>query len=158
MNDAAQIRSCTGALCARHSLLQAANVKISNREKSQAFQIAINPSASAAHNRTHLHSQIPNFQPPHKAKSTKNLPQSSFRLERTRVLHFQQLTGNLNEPMFRLEIKKGGKKTRGITAHEAPREHKHPEKAWPVARALRSDDASPKQNADTSRLNSCLRD
>jgi hypothetical protein len=75
----------------------------SNREESHAFQIPINPPTSTTRNRSQLNSQIPNFQPPKKTKSLKNHPQSLFRLERTSIVYFQQLTRNLNEPMFRLE-------------------------------------------------------
>jgi hypothetical protein len=129
MNDAAQIRRCRGALRAERSRSQPPflsppparrpNLKISNREsrhsnreKSHTFQNTINPSTSTTHDRNQLHSQIPNFQPPNKAKSINNHPQSLFRLERTPTLCFQQLTRNLNEPMFRLETKKGGKETK----------------------------------------------
>ena len=59
---------------------------------------------------SNFHSKNPNFQPSKKAKSIKNHPQSLFRLERTPIPYFQQLTRNLNEPMFRLETNKGGKK------------------------------------------------
>ena len=52
---------------------------------------------------SNLHSKIRNFQLPQNAKNTKNHPQSLFRLEPTPTLCFQQLTRNLNEPMFRLE-------------------------------------------------------
>jgi hypothetical protein len=52
---------------------------------------------------SNLHSEIRNFQLPQNAKNTKNHPQSLFRLEPTPTLCFQQLTRNLNEPMFRLE-------------------------------------------------------
>jgi hypothetical protein len=79
------------------------NLKNSNREKSHVLQIAINPPASTTRNCSQLNSQIPNFRPPKKAKSIKNHPQSLFRLECTSTVYFQQLTRNLNEPMFRLE-------------------------------------------------------
>jgi hypothetical protein len=75
----------------------------SNREESHAFQIPINPTASTTRNRGQLHSQIPNFLSPKKTKSLKNHPQSLFRIEHTSTVYFQQLTRNLNEPMFRLE-------------------------------------------------------
>ena len=39
-------------------------------------------------------------------------PPNWFRLEPTPIPYFQQLTRNLNDTMFRLEIKKGGKKTK----------------------------------------------
>jgi hypothetical protein len=70
---------------------------------------------------SNFHSKIPNFQAPKKAKSVKNQPQSLFRLERTSTVCFQQLTRNLNEPMFRLEIQKGGKKRSAIRTRERPR-------------------------------------
>jgi hypothetical protein len=70
---------------------------------------------------SNFHSKIPNLQAPKKAKSVKNQPQSLFRLERTSTLCFQQLTQNLNEPMFRLEIQKGGKKRSAIRTRECPR-------------------------------------
>jgi hypothetical protein len=174
MNDAAQIRRCSGALCAVQPLLPAADPQISNREalrletevtqtkqttrprsnrekealfltaggtekraglkarpykgngeqnpnresrpsnreKSHASQITINPPTSTTRNRGQLHSQIPNVEPSKKAKSTKNDPQSLFRLERTSTVYFQQLTRNLNEPMFRLEMKNDAKKNK----------------------------------------------
>ena len=104
------------ALPARHP-----NLKNSNRAESHTFQITINPSAQAAHQRDQLHSQILNFQPPNKAQSIKNHPQSLFRLERTPLLCFQQLTRNLNDTMFRLEIKKEAKKK-----HAQLRRTRHP--------------------------------
>jgi len=120
MNDEAQIRRCSGALRAKHPRSQPPslspiparhpNLKISNREsrpsnreKSHALQITINPPASTTRNRGQIHSQIPNFQPPRKTKSPKSHPQSLFRLERPSTSCFQQLTKILNEPMFRLE-------------------------------------------------------
>src|ERR1700723_255213 len=82
----------------------------SNREESHALQIMISAPAPTARGRGQLHSRIPKFQPSKKAKSSKKHPQSLFRLEPTPVLYFQQLTRNLNDTMFRLEMKKGGKK------------------------------------------------
>jgi hypothetical protein len=48
----------------------------SNREKSHPFQIATNSSKSTVCGRGQTHSQIPNFQPSHIAKSVKKHPQS----------------------------------------------------------------------------------
>ena len=195
MNGAAQIRRCSGALCAIQLLLPAPNPKISNREsprleinvtqtkqttqphsnreaealfssrvravnrpprpvreprrlvRARLFTLSEAEGQSCRNRRSFLpalaaegrflrfslticlppqlvhrpqltvptsnfHSKIPNFQPSKKAKSIKNHPQSWFRLERTSTLCFQQLTRNLNDTMFRLEIKKGGKKTK----------------------------------------------
>src|SRR5580704_7003479 len=111
------------ALPARHPNLKNSNreSRTSNRAESHTFQITINPSAQAAHQRDQLHSQILNFQPPNKAQSIKNHPQSLFRLERTPLLYFQQLTRNLNDTMFRLEIKKEAKKK-----HAQLRRTRHP--------------------------------
>jgi hypothetical protein len=74
-----------------------------NCQKSHALQIKINPPTPTTRNRGQLHSQIPSFQPPKKTKSLKSHPQSLFRIECTSTVYFQQLTRNLNEPMFRLE-------------------------------------------------------
>ena len=111
------------ALPARNPNLKNSNreSRPSNRAESHTFQITINPSAQAAHQRDQLHSQILNFQPPNKAQSIKNHPQSLFRLERTPLLCFQQLTRNLNDTMFRLEIKKEAKKK-----HAQLRRTRHP--------------------------------
>ena len=116
MNDAAQIRRCSGALRASPSLLQIQNPEFSNREplsnreslrlEKHPFQITTNSSKSTDRGRSQFHSQIPNFQAPHKAKSMKKHPQSLFRLERTPTLCFLQLTQILIEPMFRLERQK----------------------------------------------------
>src|ERR1700723_372373 len=65
------------------------------------------------------HPQIPNFQLQKKPKNTKNHPPSLFRLERTPTLYFQQLTRNLNEPMFCLERQKAAEKT----AAKSPKIH-----------------------------------
>ena len=133
MNDAAQIRRCSGALCANPSPLQIQDSKVSNREprfnreslrldihlpntkrnhrhsnreKSHAFQVTINSSKSTVCGRGQLHSKIPNFQLLKRAKSIKKHPQSLFRLESMPLLCFQRLTQILIEPMFRLERQK----------------------------------------------------
>jgi hypothetical protein len=116
MNDAAQIRCCNGALRASPSLLQIQNPKFSNQEplsnreslrlEKHPFQITTKKSKSTVCGGRQLHSQIPNFQPSHKAKSIKKHPQSLFRLESTPTLCFLQLTRILIEPMFRLERQK----------------------------------------------------
>jgi hypothetical protein len=133
MNDAAQIRRCSGALGANPSPLQIQDSKFSNREplsnreslrleiqlpntkrkhrhsnreKSHPFQVTINSSKSTVRGRGQLHSKIPNFQLLKRAKSIKKHPQSLFRLESIPLLCFQQLTQILIEPMFRLERQK----------------------------------------------------
>src|SRR5580704_8575762 len=73
-------------------------------------------------NRTHVaikrpifdsRKQTPNANPQEKpAVIAISTPQSLFRLERTPIPCFQQLTRILNEPMFRLETIKGGKQKR----------------------------------------------
>src|ERR1700723_337587 len=67
-------------------------------------------------NRTHVAIKRPNFDARRRSPNANpqekpaiiatSTPQSLFRLERTPIPCFQQLTRNLNEPMFRLETKK----------------------------------------------------
>jgi hypothetical protein len=199
MNGAAQIRRCSGALCAIQLLLPAPNPKISNRESlrleldvtqtkqttqphsnrelealfSNRVRAVDHLKSSNRESRTSIHQSAspsprklptsPKNNTTHasvllRLKSTPTLcfvgvtdhfnrtllrlsdpistsentapmqtrrnetaitaistPQSLFRLERTPIPCFQELTRDLNDTMFRLEMKKGGEKPHAQT-------------------------------------------
>src|SRR5580704_279944 len=132
MNDAAQIRRCSGALCANPSPLQIQDSKVSNREprsnreslrldihlpntkrnhrhsnreKSHAFQVTINSSKSTVCGRGQLHSKIPNFQLLKRAKSIKKHPSTMFRLERQKINREINQNADIKSPTPNLKPK-----------------------------------------------------